>query len=151
MLAYNANCLRVFLLNRYFCVLTVTMKYNKITANKRKRIFEAYEEGHDWRALAKTLRVNLRTAYDWQRNGKMNPKKKGGSISKKTPEMMAAIAEKIEKEPSCTLSDLCRLVHADFNIRVCINTMKNWLAGELFSLKSIRPCIQNVNRPENKL
>ena len=29
--------------------------------------------------------------------------------------------------------------------------MKNWLDGELFSLKSIRPCIQNVNRPENKL
>ena len=56
MLAYNANCLRFFPLNRYFCVLTVTMKYNKITANERKRIFEAYEEGHDWRALAKTLR-----------------------------------------------------------------------------------------------
>ena len=78
-------------------VSTVMMKYNKITANERKRIFEDYEEGRDWRALAKTLRVNLRAAYDWLRNGKMNPKKKGGSISKKTLEMMAVIAEKIEK------------------------------------------------------
>ena len=103
MLAYNANCWQVFPFNRYFCVSTVTMKYNKITANERKRIFEAFEEGQDWRALAKTLPVKLRTAYDWLRNGKMNPKKKGGSISKKTPEMMAVIAEKIKKGPSCTL------------------------------------------------
>ena len=29
--------------------------------------------------------------------------------------------------------------------------MKNWLDGELFSLKCVRPCIQNVNRSENKL
>ena len=86
-------------LNRYFCVSSVTMKYNKITANERKRIFEAYEEGDDWRALAKTLRVNLRTAYDWLRNGKMNPKEERWVNFQETPEIMAVIAEKIEKEP----------------------------------------------------
>ena len=102
MLAYNANCLKVFSLKRYFCVSTVTMKY-KIKANERKINFEAYE-GDDWEALEKTLRVNLHTAYDWLRNGKMNPKKKGGSISKKTPDMMAVLAEKIENEPSLSIS-----------------------------------------------
>ena len=144
MLAYNTNSLQVFPLSRYFCVSTVTMKYNKITANERKRIFEAYKKettGEHWQRRYKSTFV-----YP-----KMYPKKKSGSISKKTQEIMAVIAEKIKKEPSCTLSDLCRLVQADFNIKVCINTMKNWLNGELFSQKIVRPCIGNVNRPENKL
>ena len=131
MLAYNTNSLQVFPLSRYFCVSTVTMKYNKITANERKRIFEAYkkEDATSQPSYSngryESTFVQHTAAYDWLWNGKMYPKKKSGSISKKTQEMMAAIAEKIEKEPSCTLSDLCRLVHADFNIRVCINTMKN--------------------------
>ena len=36
-------------------------------------------------------------------------------------------------------------------VRVCLNTITNCLDGELFSLKSVPPIIENVNRSENKI
>lgn len=127
------------------------MKYNKISSNDRRKVCEAHEEGRDWKAVAKTLGINLRTAYVWLQKGQFIPKQKGGSKSKKTEEIIEFLTDKIEKEPSVTLQQLADMLRNRFHFTVSLSTMKNWLDGELFSLKMVRPLTQNVNRPENKL
>ena len=127
------------------------MKYNKTVPNDRKRVCEAHEEGRDWKAVAQALGIKLRTAYMWLQNGQFEAKKKGGSESKKTDEIVSFLTDQIEKEPSVTLQQLADMLRNRFEIVVCIATVKNWLDGELFSLKAVRPLIQNVNREENKI
>ena len=48
------------------------MKYRKISLNDRRRIFEACDENKDWKELAKTLGIPLRTAYRWLEKIKLN-------------------------------------------------------------------------------
>lgn len=127
------------------------MKYNKVSESDRRRIIEAYNEDKNWRDLCKSFKVNISTAYEWIRKGQTQPKKKGGSQSKKTAEIINCILDKIEKEPSVTLSELTTLTRSIFDVSVCVNTMKNWLDGELISLKDVRPMVHNVNTQENKV
>ena len=42
-------------------------------------------------------------------------------------------------------------IRCSFNFTVGINTVKNWLDGELFSLKNVRPTVDNMNREENRV
>ena len=86
----------------------------------------------------------------WIRKCQMQPKKKGGSKSKKTDEIINFILDKIERVPSVTLAELTALTRSTFGVSVCVNTMKNWLDSELISLKNVRPLVHNVNSQENK-
>ena len=124
------------------------MKYRKISLDDRRRVFEAYNENKNWKELAKTLGIPLRTAYGWFEKNRIEPMKKGGSKPKKTEKIMNFIIEHIEKEPSVTLTQLAELIFVKFNVSVVINTVKNWLDGELFS---VRPMVENVNLAENKI
>ena len=124
--------------------------YGKISLTDRKRIFEAYEEEKDWRAMAKALGVNERTAYEWIRRGQKSPKAKGGSVTKKTDAIDDALDEWISENPSITLANLVDLIITNFNITVSINTVKNWLDGKAYSVKDVRTVIHNMNLPVNK-
>lgn len=57
----------------------------------------------------------------------------------------------IEDDCQMTLKDCANRIKENFNIEVCHNTIKNWLDGELFSLKMIRPTVQNMNTDDNKM
>ena len=127
------------------------VKYNKISPNDRQRIIEAHNEDREWRELCKNLGVNVRTAYDWIKNEQEKPKNKGGSKTKKTEEMITIIVDRIQNEPSVTLVQLASLINERFGVSVCAATMKNWLDGELISLKNVRPIIHNVNAPDDKI
>ena len=127
------------------------MKYNKISTSDRQRICEAHRDNKDWKELAKSLGIALRTVYGWLEKNHDTPMNKGGSKPKKTEEIMNFVIEHVEREPSVTLAQLVDLIYATFNVSVVCNTVKNWLDGEMFSLKNVRPIIQNVNRPENKV
>ena len=58
------------------------MVYNKASAKDRKKIFEAFQEDRDWKAVAKMCDVKPGTAYKWLINGSATVKPKGGSASK---------------------------------------------------------------------
>nr|XP_022911119.1 uncharacterized protein LOC111422125 [Onthophagus taurus] len=126
-------------------------KYNKVSAADRRRIMKAYEDGKNWRQTAQDLGVNVRTAYEWLKNDQEDPKPKGGSKSKKTLAIDEALVRWIEEDSTLTLKDLSNRVHNEFELRVSINTIKNWLDGKLFSLKKIRPHVANINTYENKV
>ena len=125
-------------------------KYNKVSNSDRKRIYDCFKEGRDWRQLAKTLGINQRTAQHWLFNDQVEPKKKGGSLSKKTPEIMNFFTDVIEEKTSITLKELKDLLLQHFRMNVSINCIKNWLDGELFSVKDVRPTVLNMNSVENK-
>ena len=77
-------------------------------------------------------------------------KEKNGSPSKKTPEILAAIEEWIEENTSITLVRLCELVEQYFNIKIAVNTMKNWLDGMLYIVKNVTSVVININLRINK-
>ena len=77
-------------------------------------------------------------------------KEKNGSPSKKTPEILAAIEEWIAENSSITLVKLCELVEQYFNIKIAVNSIRNWLDGMLYAVKDARRVIININLPINK-
>lgn len=126
------------------------MKYNKINENDRKRVFEAYENGEDWKSMARTLGINHKTAYKWLYNNHKYAKKKGGGKSKKTEQIVETLSAAIENNASITLLELKQMVRLRFQLDVAINTLKNWLDRELFTVKNVRSQINNMNKEENK-
>ena len=93
------------------------MKYTKISSSDRKRlkrVVDAFNNEEDWKSLCKTLGINVKTASTWFEKKEI-PIKKGGKISKKSPEIIASLLAKIEENASTTLLELKTLVFCDFN------------------------------------
>ena len=66
------------------------MKYNKISPSDRKRVVDAFNNEEDWKSLCKTLGINVKTASSWFEMKVEIPEKKGGKISKKSPEIIVS-------------------------------------------------------------
>ena len=49
------------------------------------------------------------------------------------------------------LSKALELVEQYFNIKIVVNTMKNWLNGMLYTQKDVRSVVININFPINKV
>ena len=111
---------------------------------------DAYLNGGNWKEVARTLGIKINTAYKWLEKEQYVPKPKGGSVSKLTPDISAGLTDWIEENASITLEELRVKVHDQFGVTVCKNTIKNWLDGQLFSLKSVRPTVQSMNDPRHK-
>ena len=87
------------------------MKNNQISISVRRRIIQAHREEKNWKELAKTLGINKKTEYHWLQNDQELPKLKGGSSSKKTPEMIEMLKEAVENNATIiTLAELTTIV-----------------------------------------
>ena len=129
----------------------IMVSYKKNSTLDRERIIEAFKNEEDWRALARTLVVNPRTAYHWLRNDQPTPKTRGRATTKKTPEIAAFITRCVEGDSAITLKQLKERLATELDVNVCVNTVKNWLDLELFSVKLARPMIANVNLQCHKI
>lgn len=126
-------------------------KYKKRNLDARRKILEVHENGGDWKSVCEVYEVNERTAYDWIRQNQREPRPKGGcKTSRKSPELINALLKWIENDCQITLKQCRELLLQEFQINVCVNTVKNWLDCELISVKAVRPAVQNVNSQENK-
>lgn len=65
-------------------------------------------------------------------------------------EIDEALSRWLEEDCTLTLNNIRNRISHDFQVNVALNTIKNWLDGKLFSLKSIRPHIGSMNSSENK-
>ena len=126
------------------------MGYNKVSANDRQRVYDCYAAGDDWKRMCKQLGICVRTAYHWLHDDKPVAKPKGGSRPKKTDSILASLVEWIEEKPSVTLSELRYLLIEHYDVTVSISTIKNWLDGQLITLKTVRAVVANMNNFENK-
>ena len=68
-----------------------------------------------------------------------------------TEEMKVFLISKVEEYASITLSELKTAIHNEFNTSACTSTVKNWLDGELFTVKNVRAMVSNMNNQLNKL
>ena len=80
-----------------------------------------------------TLGINPKTAHKWLSNNQELPRKRGGKMSKQTNEKITRVITAIEKK------QLAEIVHNEFDVVVCINTIKIWLGAKLFTLKKKTP------------
>ena len=124
--------------------------YKQIRDSDRKRIFEAHEAGEDWKAVARALQINKRTAYHWLQKKQVAPKKRGGSVGRKTEVIMTALTTWIEENPSITIQEIKRLLQANYETQVSTTTIYNWLDGALIIIKKVRSVVSNINLPVNK-
>ena len=58
--------------------------------------------------------------------------------------------EALERNCSATLEDLRKILREELNANVCKSTIRNWLDGELISVKNTRNQIDNMNKDGNK-
>ena len=92
----------------------------------------------------------MKTVYKWIFNNQELPKNRGGKVSKQTDELIYRLITAIEKNPLYYIARVSRIVHNEFDVFVCINTIKNWLDAKLFTVKNTRNQINNINSQENK-
>ena len=105
------------------------MGYNKISENDRRRVYECFAAGDDWKRMCRQLGICVRSAYHCLKDDKPVGKPKGGSKSQKTPAMVASLVEWIEENRSITLLELKNLLMQHYGVTVSIPTIKNWLDG----------------------
>ena len=114
------------------------MKYNKISEKDRSTIYEAYKNEEDWRSVARTLKISTSTAYKWLLSNQERSKKKRGYYCKKNDAAVEKMLEALERNCSATLEDLRKILREELNVNVCKSTIRNWLDGELISVKKYK-------------
>ena len=69
-------------------------------------------------------------------------------MPKKTTEIIKRPITCIGNQPSITFIYMVNEIEHVFGVRVCLNTIRNWLDGTLMSVRLI---IENVNISKNKI
>lgn len=124
--------------------------YNRISPTDRSRIVRAANDGGNWRQLAEQLGVNHSTAYTWIREGRDEPKKKGGRQRKCTNAQIDVLVDMIERDPTLTLRQLSGRTLPEFGVHVGPSTIHNYLEGRLITLKKAHAIPATMNTDANK-
>ena len=76
--------------------------------------------------------------------------KNGAIVVKKEERIVRDLVEWLENDPHLTLKQLQERIAEDYFLNICVNTVKNWLEGELISLKNVRCHPGTMNGNNNK-
>lgn len=119
--------------------------------NIKKQICALYNNGGDWRALAKTLGVKTTTSYRWVNGQNVAEKQRGGNRrSKITNEHRNFIEQCVEQNTRITLKQMKEKLMQTYQIAVSVECVRKHLDGMLFTLKNIRREPENANNEINK-
>lgn len=126
-------------------------KYRTYCALDRERIINCAEDGGDWEALAETLDIKRKTAYSWINSGKILADHRGGKKPRKVnAHQLDWICELIEADNQLTLQQISDKFYEEFNLRMSLSTLHNYLKGQLISLKKYHVEPTTMNNDENK-
>lgn len=126
-------------------------KYNKTCTRRNNRIIKAAKKDWDRKAVAKTKRVPIQTAYGWiRRSGKQRKKHGGPRYAKVYEEHVKKMIECVEENPVITLREICAKLAMDTGVTVSINTVCRHLKGQLYTVKKTLPEPADPNAKENK-
>lgn len=129
------------------------MPYIKKTEadNIKKQICALYNEGADWRTLAKTLGVKTTTAYRWVNGQNVAEKQRGGNRRRKiTNDHRHFMEQCVEENTRITLKQMKEKLMQTYQIEVSVECVRKHLDGMLFTLKDIRREPENANNEINK-
>lgn len=120
--------------------------YNAVSDIDRQRLVDAFVEGLDYQAVARTLNISRQTArniivnFNMERRVERLPR--GGSRRKKIDEEMTAyLLSKIEAKPTSTLKELQEQMRIDLPNKspVSHQAISKKLDGLFYTLKNVRP------------
>ena len=125
--------------------------YARASAADRARIVQCADDGGDWKQLCATLQVNPKTAYVWVKAGAEERRPTAGGRRKAlTEEQVDALCLMVEEDPSITLNALKERLLNDFEVRVSVSSIHNYLEGRLFTVKKVHYQMVEANNPRNK-
>jgi len=118
---------------------------------KKSKLRAVYNNGGDWKQLAYTEGINLKTAYSWLKENDESEDKRGGSRRIKiTQDVKDEMVELIELNPRITLKLLAEEIGRKFNMTVSIECMRKHLNTLMYSLKAMRFEPEAANNDINK-
>eukprot|EP00644_Phytophthora_capsici_P019329 jgi/Phyca11/132178/e_gw1.139.26.1 len=125
------------------------------TPEERRRVLEAFNNGQDWRAIARHNGFPCTTAQYLVGHGRAENLPRGGArATKVTPEIREALELWIEECCTYTLGTLRLLVREDFDVDISETTISRHLTGMLYSVKQTRvepmTCNSEVNKQRRK-
>lgn len=119
--------------------------------NIKKQICALYNNGGDWRALAKALEVKTTTSYRWVNGQNVPEKQRGGNRrSKITNEHRDFMVQCVEKNTRITLNQMKEKLMSTYQLDVSVECVRKHLDGMLFTLKNTRREPENANNEINK-
>lgn len=125
--------------------------YRSHSLSDRNIVVEAAARGDDWRAAARLLNINVKSAYNWIRKGTAQLQPKGGKKPKSLQEaQIDTILNWLSDDSQLTLRKISDKVYAEFGLRLALSTIGNHLDGRLFTYKKIHTEPQGMNTNNNK-
>ena len=125
--------------------------YVRASAADRARIVHCADDGGDWKQLCATMQVNPRTAYVWAKAGAEERRPTAGGRHKALmEEQVDALYLMVEKDLSVMLNALKERLVNDFEVRVSVSSIHNYLEGRLFTVKKVHYQMVETNNPRKK-
>lgn len=126
-------------------------QYGRYVPEFRQRIVECADRGGDWRGLANQLNVNYKTAYGWVRSGESSGKARGGYKRKYlNDDQIQSVVNHVEMDPEVTLRQLKEYIQGQFQIRLAMSTIGNYMDGHLYTIKKLHHRPVTMNTEGNK-
>lgn len=111
-------------------------KYKKASVDARSIIVKTSRELLDWKALAKTMGVNYKTAHHWVTSGRETALPRTNTIRKAlSEEEIDGLISHLEGDPALTLQQMSAYVLQTHNKSVSGSTIARYLHGRVFSYK----------------
>ena len=125
--------------------------YARASAADRARIVQCADDGGDWKQLCASLQVNPKTAYVWVKAGAEERRPTAAGRRKAlTGEQVDILCLMVEGDPSITFNALKERLLNDFEVRVLVSSIHNYLEGCLFTVKNVYHQMVEANNPRNK-
>ena len=128
-------------------------KYHHVPADARKRIFDCYRAGGDWKAAATANGVAVKTAYGYIRRGDGDrvPRKRGGAtVRKVSEEMIRKLVDYVEDSPQISLKEMANKLRCETGVQLSTNTVHKHMHGRLYTTKKVIMQPSTMNSAANK-
>lgn len=128
------------------------------TKQEKKRVYDAFVSGRDWRLVAAHNSVSEATARRVIKSGRWENKQRGGArdvCTKITPSIRTALEEYVNVHCSITLKQMVLWLAFEHEVHVSEQTISRHLLGMLYTLKQTRiepsTCNSEVNKEKRRV
>lgn len=126
-------------------------KYARVSPVDRCRIIDVHRRGGDLKVLSETLGINIKTVRSIAATDRDTAKTRGGSSKKFGPDVVDALQQIVQENPSFTLEQIKRALKEEMpNIEVSTSTIDRLLDGHGYSVKLLTQRPVDRNRADVK-
>ena len=113
--------------------------YKKHNEVAKQKLLDACNQGSDWKTVAITHDIPIRTAQRIISSGRVRNKPRGGTRKRKLDEnMKQKLIQMLESNGTLTLREMSSAMMREFGIRVTPQCIAYNLNGMCFTLKTVR-------------